>query len=87
MRWSGFFWSSFNCASIKLLTSKASVFVSAENLLIIHDAALATKYAANWAQHAMHSTVCKGKAKCAEVALRGGNPAVKLGHCHQMNEN
>ena len=43
--------------------SKAAEESNAENLLVIHDRALAEKYAANWAVHKAHATpyVFKGK--------------------------
>jgi len=34
---------------------------NAENLLIIHNKALATKYLANWKEHAKHSTAYRGE--------------------------
>ena len=41
--------------------TKAAEEHSAENLLVIHDPALAEKYAANWKVHADHSEAFAGK--------------------------
>ena len=41
--------------------SKAAEQENAENLLIIHDRALAAKYLENWKAHAAHSEVYKGR--------------------------
>jgi phosphatidylserine/phosphatidylglycerophosphate/cardiolipin synthase-like enzyme len=41
--------------------TKAAEEKNAENLLIIHDAALAAKYSKNWAQHASHSQKYLGR--------------------------
>ena len=43
--------------------TKAAEGKNAENLLIIQDTVLAAKYAANWSQHAKHSTVYTGKTR------------------------
>jgi phosphatidylserine/phosphatidylglycerophosphate/cardiolipin synthase-like enzyme len=43
--------------------TKAAEEKNAENLLIIHDPALAAKYTTNWTAHAKHSTVYRGKTK------------------------
>ncbi len=41
--------------------TKAAEEHNAENLLILHDKALASKYAANWREHATHSTPYPGR--------------------------
>ena len=41
--------------------TKAAEMSNAENLLIIRDCSLAEKYSANWASHATHSALYKGK--------------------------
>jgi len=41
--------------------TKAAETSNAENLLILHDKALAAKYAANWRDHAAHSTQYPGR--------------------------
>jgi phosphatidylserine/phosphatidylglycerophosphate/cardiolipin synthase-like enzyme len=43
--------------------TKAAEENNAENLLVIQDAALAAKYAANWQAHLKHSEVYQGKLK------------------------
>lgn len=43
--------------------TKAAEENNAENLLVIQDAALAAKYAANWQAHLKHSDVYQGKSK------------------------
>ena len=48
---------------------------NAENLLVIRDAALAEKYAANWKAHAEHSEACEGRG--GETAPRERAPRRK----------
>jgi phosphatidylserine/phosphatidylglycerophosphate/cardiolipin synthase-like enzyme len=43
--------------------TRAAEEKNAENLLVIHDPALAAKYTTNWMAHAKHSTVYRGKTK------------------------
>ena len=43
--------------------TKAAEENNAENLLVIQDAALAAKYAANWQAHLQHSELYQGKTK------------------------
>lgn len=52
--------------------SKAAEESNAENLLVIDDAALAAKYAANWAEHLKHSEPYTGPAqhKTAETRTK-----------------
>lgn len=43
--------------------TKAAEEKNAENLLVIHDRALATKYMENWKEHAGHSAVYERKGR------------------------